>query len=158
MANASSFAMIVFVVSLYRKYKEEALNATPSVHIVPPAGDAEGWKGWSECADKAIHRADQFSGMGMSGAQAGAAKSLALQLISCGPRAFLEGLKKTSPERADDIIQVSRDWPRVALDEDATLREALEKIARPPLEWAELPSNRLVLVMIETAQKALNLS
>ena len=79
---------------------------------VPPEGDKEAWKAWSLKADVALHRADKFPGMGMSGAQAGAAKSLALQFLRHGPRAFLEWLKTTAPDRVADIMQVPREMPR----------------------------------------------
>lgn len=84
------------------------------MHAVPAPedGDKEAWKAWGERADVALHRADKFPGMGMSGAQAGAAKSLAAALCKRGPEGFFAHIKETAPDRAKDMIQVSRDWPR----------------------------------------------
>lgn len=80
----------------------------------PVPADEEGLKAWSAKADVALHRADKFPDMGMSGAQAGAAKSLAYNFIKEGPRAFLERVKREDAERGNDIIQVCRRWPRPA--------------------------------------------
>lgn len=77
----------------------------------PKAGDDGAWKAWSAKADVALHRADKFPGMGMSGAQADAAKSLAAHFCKHGPRQAIENLKEQDPD-TDRIIQVSRNWPQ----------------------------------------------
>lgn len=79
---------------------------------VPEDDDIEGRKAWTAQADAALDRADKLPGMGMSGAQAGAARSLAFMLCKMGPAGFFAHVRETYPERAKDMIQVSREWPR----------------------------------------------
>lgn len=80
---------------------------------MPVDGDVPGWKAWYSLADAALDRANEFPGMGMSGAQAGAAKSLAAQFLKHGPKAFFEVfIPEHAPDRAEDKILVSRNWPQ----------------------------------------------
>jgi hypothetical protein len=75
-----------------------------------PANEAE----YRTFGDSTITRIDvklpdgSYSCGGFSGAQAGAAKSLALQWLREGPAALL-----ARPEAKDRKIQASKSWPRV---------------------------------------------
>ena len=79
---------------------------------------------WREKVDAALHRADKFPGMGMSGAQAGAARNLAGFLLRYGPSKAYADLKANHPDRAKDMIQVCRSWPNPPTPTQETTREA----------------------------------
>lgn len=70
-------------------------------------GDA--WKQLSDDINKALWSLPKINDLGLSGAQAGAAKSLATMLYKDGPRKVMN-----DPRVKDRHIQVSREFPRVA--------------------------------------------
>lgn len=70
-------------------------------------GDA--WKDLSEKINKSLWANPQIEALGLSGAQAGAAKSLATKLYKDGPRGVMNTL-----EIKDRHIQVSKNFPSIA--------------------------------------------
>jgi hypothetical protein len=70
-------------------------------------GDA--WKDLSEKINKALWANPAIEALGLSGAQAGAAKSLATKLYKDGPRGVMNTV-----EIKDRHIQVSKNFPRAA--------------------------------------------
>lgn len=70
-------------------------------------GDAISWRTWG---DETVWRVNE-SCRGFSGAQVGAAKTLAVRYLIDGPRAFFDRVKEEAPERHRDLILVSKEWP-----------------------------------------------
>lgn len=70
-------------------------------------GDA--WKALSSEIDKSLWANEAINALGLSGAQAGAAKSLATKLYKDGPRGVMN-----TPEIKDRHIQVSKNFPSLA--------------------------------------------
>ena len=61
--------------------------------------------------DATVHRVNDWPGCGFSGAQVGAAKSLAYRFLCDGPGKALESYRAQEPD-GDRVIQVSQSWPR----------------------------------------------
>jgi hypothetical protein len=96
-------AIQVLVVELCR----DNLDKLP----LPANGDKDAWQKWGE---ETITRTDKAAG-GYSGAQVGAAKSLAFRYLSDGPRALFAKFKAEQGKEADRrMIQVSSFWPKSA--------------------------------------------
>lgn len=81
------------------------------MHTTPAPQTDEEKAAWLASADKALDRADKMPDMGISGAMAGAAKTLAYKLCELGPAGLFAWLKANHPDRANDLIQVSNVWP-----------------------------------------------
>ena len=76
---------------------------------LPDKGD-EAWRAWG---DDTVMRINKDVG-GFSGAQVGAAISLAVKYLTEGPRTFFARAKAEGGEEASArMIQVSNAWPRV---------------------------------------------
>lgn len=78
---------------------------------LPPKDDKAAWRKWGE---ETVTRTDKGAG-GYSGAQVGAAKSLAVKYLSEGPRAlFARFVAEQGQDVANErMTQVSSFWPRV---------------------------------------------
>jgi len=63
---------------------------------VPPIGDTEAWEPWWDKADETITRVNRDNELGLSGAQAGAAKNIASVFIAQG---YEKGLSMADDDR-----------------------------------------------------------
>jgi hypothetical protein len=74
----------------------------------PEEGDTEGWRKASSDIDKRMYKNKVIDDLGLSGAQAGAAKQVAVRAICLG----WDEMAKTIPD--DRKIMVSKHWPNTA--------------------------------------------
>jgi len=65
-------------------------------------------EGWSTWADDTVHRVNEWPGCGFSGAQVGAAKSLAFRFLRDGHKGALDTMRDHDKDR---LTQVSKTWP-----------------------------------------------
>jgi len=86
---------------------------------LPEAGNEEAWRRWGE---DTIRLVDAWPGFGLSGAQVGAAKNLAANLIKRGPRVAL-----SDPAVKERRIQVSQTWPRAEGPDETLFKDSVRR-------------------------------
>src|SRR2546426_1913490 len=74
-------------------------------YLDKPLPDDASWQTWG---DDTAHRINDWPGCGFSGAQVGAAKSLALRFLRDGHKATLDSMRAHDNDR---LTQESKGWP-----------------------------------------------
>ena len=90
-------AIQVLILELVRDHKDAPLDRRAETD--PEVGWAWG--------NRTVHRVNNWPGCGFSGAQVGAAKSIAYKILRDGYEGFLSRARADVPDR---MIQVSRTW------------------------------------------------
>lgn len=86
-----------------------AIEITRELKDFEPDNDTnKTWQSWLDLSDKVLHRINKKHKLGLSGAQAGAARNLAYQWVcGSGPADVLKEVE------ADRHIQVSNNWVKI---------------------------------------------